>query len=131
MAPLRRTTQRQTVLRTVKFSVEPVTAEQVVRAVRKISSGVGLATIYRNLQHFVDRGEIYRIESRDGIRRFVGHTYHTATFTCQRCSKERHLKSRTLPAYVDRKMFGDQMVTVSELIASGLCAACAKKISSL
>lgn len=130
MASLRRTTQRQTVLRTVKFSVEPVTVEQVIKSVRRSCPGIGLATIYRNLQHFVERGETFQVESRDGVRRYVGHTYHTAMFTCQRCGKQRRLKSRTLPAYVDRKMFGDQMVTVSELVANGLCATCAKKISA-
>lgn len=128
MAPLRRTTQRQTILRTVKFSVEPVTAEAVAAAVKKFLPGVGVATVYRNLQHLVERGEIYRVESRDGVRRYVGHTHHTAVFTCQRCGKERHLKSQSLPAYVDRKMFGDQVVTVSQLTASGLCAACRKKL---
>lgn len=129
MAPLRRTTQRQTILRMVKFSSEPVTAEAVTRAVKPACPGIGIATVYRNLRHLVERGEIYQVESRDGLRQFVGHTYHTAVFTCQRCGKERHLTSRTLPAYVDRKMFGNQVVTVSQLTASGLCAACRKKIT--
>lgn len=113
----------------VKFSVEPVTAEAVTKAVKPACPGIGVATVYRNLQHLVERGEIFRVDSHDGIRRFVGHAYHTATFTCQRCGQERQLTSRTLPAYVDRKIFGDQTVTVSQLAASGLCAACRKKIA--
>lgn len=129
MTPLRRTNQRQIVLRAVKFSVEPVTAEIVARIVKKTILGIGKATLYRNLLRLVEAGEIYQVESRDGVRRYIGHTYHTAIFTCQRCGKVRQLKSRTLPAYVDRKMFGDQVVTVSELTASGLCATCAKKLS--
>ncbi len=129
MTPVRRTTQRQTVLRTVKFATGPLTADEVVQAVRRTVPGVGLATVYRNLRSLVSRGELYQVESQDGVRRFVGHTFHTALFTCQRCTKAHRLTSQTLPAYVDRKMFGDQVVTVSQLSASGLCAACAKKIS--
>lgn len=128
MAPLRRTTQRQAILRIVKFSVDPMTADAVTKAVKSVSPGIGEATVYRNLRRLVERGEIYHVESSDGVRRFIGHAYHTATFTCQRCGKERTLKSQTLPDYFDRKMFGNQVVTVSQLIASGLCATCQKKI---
>lgn len=127
--PQRHTVQRQLVLRFIKLSARPQSAEDVWRAVRRHDRDIGQATIYRNLQLLVRRGEIFRTDSRDGLRRYIGQPWHAAMFTCQRCGKERRLRSRTRPAYVDRKMFGDQIVVVSELTATGLCGGCARELA--
>ena len=113
-------------LRTVKFAVEPLTAAEV--GIRLKAQAIKRSTIFRNLQALVAAGEIASMESRDGTTRYIGHLYHEAIFRCQRCHKERRLKSRSLPAYVDRKMFGHQAIIASQLIAQGLCSSCTRKI---
>lgn len=113
------------VLRTVKFAPTPLTATEMVARLRPL--GISRATLFRTLKYYVELGEIAAIDSRDGRTRYVGHAFHEAVFRCQRCGQERLLKSQTLPAYVDRKMFGRQSVITSQLIAQGMCSSCAKK----
>lgn len=125
--PLRHSPQRQTILRIVKFSDRPLSAADISRGVRRVLPKLGRATLYRNLESLAAVGEIAEVPTDDGIRRYVGSEWHDATFTCQRCGKTRRLTSRTLPTYVDRKMFGDQTIFTSTLRATGLCATCAKK----
>lgn len=125
MTPVRHTPSRMAVLRTVKFASEPMTAAEIVRVLK--AQQMKRSTIFRNLSSLVQAGEIASIEGTDGVTRYIGHLYYEAIFRCQRCKKERRLKSQTLPSYVDRKMFGHQAIITSQLIAQGLCGACAKK----
>lgn len=125
MPTTRHTSQHQAVLRAVKLSAEPVLAADLVRRLQPV--GLSRATVFRALKYYTAQGEIAVIDSADGRPAYVGHTYHIARFRCQRCGKERHLNSQTLPTYVDRKMFGHQSIVTSQLIAQGLCGSCAKK----
>ncbi|GEM_PF-2099388 len=127
----RRTPQRQVILRTVKFAPQPLAAEEVFRRVRRVSPGIGSATVYRNLQALVKSGEMYRVESGDGIRRFVGHAYHRVIFTCQRCGETKARTTQVCPDYASQALPGDRVVAVSEMMMSGLCADCAKTLQQL
>ncbi len=122
----RHTKQRQHILRAIKASTRPVTAD----AVRSVA-GCAKTTLYRNLGWLVTRCEIAVVDSDDGVKRYVGHSHHEATFTCQRCGKTRRLTSRALHDYVQRKMFGPQTVMTSRLSASGLCTDCTKQLKRL
>ena len=122
----RHTTQRQIILRALKLTAEPISAARLATQVKK--KGISRATLFRALKTYVAGGQIALVEGRDGKPEYIGHVYHQAIFRCQRCGKERRLKSQTLPAYVDRKMFGHQSIVTSQLIAQGLCASCTKKV---
>lgn len=121
----RHTEQRMIILRTIKLAPEPISRQLMERRLQK--HGIARATLYRALKDFVRGGQIAVVESLDGKSSYIGHAFHQAIFRCQRCGKERTLKSQTLPSYVDRKMFGHQSIVTSQLIAQGLCGACAKK----
>lgn len=121
----RQTEQRTLILRTIKMVPDPISRATIERRLRK--HGVSRATLYRALKEFVAGGQIAMIENFDGKTAYVGHAFHQSMFRCQRCGKERHLKSQTLPGYVDRKMFGHQAIVTSQLIAQGLCGSCSKK----
>jgi len=125
--PRRATPQRRAVLQVVKLSTEPVASEDVAVHLPRVSR----ATVFRHLDQLAARGEIAEVPSDDGMRRYIGSPWHGATFTCQRCGRVRRLAGRTLPSYVDRKMFGDQLIFTSSLRATGLCAGCAKKRTTL
>ena len=120
---MRHTPQRQAILRLIKLTPEPLSSAVISTRIRKVMVGVSRATIYRNIDQLVKNGEIFRLDGEDGPE-YIGHAYHQATFRCQRCGKERQLKSATLPTYVDRKMFGKQKIFTSQLIAQGLCGTC-------
>jgi Fe2+ or Zn2+ uptake regulation protein len=119
----RHTRQRQRILRAIKSSTRPVTADAV-----RAATGSAKTTLYRNLEWLAKRGEIAVADADDGVKRYVGHSSHEATFTCQRCGKTRTLTSRTLNDYVQRKMFGPQTVMTSRLSASGLCTDCTERL---
>lgn len=124
----RHTRQRQVVLWSVKAADAGRTPEQVWQDAQRLMAGIGRATVYRNLELLTGRGEIYRFEGEDGVRRYFGHVFHQANFSCQRCGQQRRLSSQTLNQYVDRKIFGNQTVFLSRLIAQGLCASCTRRV---
>ncbi len=127
----RHTKQRQAVLRTVKLSARPVGAEEIQRHLRRPFPSISVATVYRNLEFLAQRGELYRVEGDDGIKRYIGHSFHQVIFRCQRCGKVRELPSTTLQTYVNRKMFGRQSVFFSRLTAQGLCGGCLRELKEI
>lgn len=120
----RHTTQRQAVLRAVKISASPLTAQQVFNAARPSDRSIGIATVYRNLRALSRSGEVVVMDGEDGVKRYLGHSHHEAVFACQRCGRVRRMSSRTLDGYVQRKMPGAQVVFFSRLQAQGLCTRC-------
>ncbi len=126
MPSQRHTEQRQAILRAVKFAPEPLSMADLQRRLQSL--GISRATLFRGLRFYLDRGEIAVVDGPRGVQQYVGHAYHSAVFRCQRCGKERRLKGNTLPAYVDRKMFGHQSIVTSQLIAQGLCGTCANSL---
>lgn len=127
---IRHTKTRQWTLRAVKLSPRALTAEEVFAAVKRRCPEAGLATVYRNLEFFARRGELYRVEGDDGVKRYIGHSFHQVLFRCQRCGKIRELPSVSLQAYVNRKMWGRQTVFFSRLTAQGLCGSCVRVVKS-
>lgn len=125
MSP-RHSAQRQRILRTIKASTHPVSADAIRGTLHCAKS-----TLYRNLEWLAKRGAIAAVDADDGVKRYIGHNSHEATFTCQRCGKIRRLTSRTLNGYVQRKMFGLQTVITSRFIGYGLCTDCTKKLKRL
>jgi len=129
MSLRRHTPQRAVVLRIVKSGVTPLSTEEVRR--RASRDGISRATVFRNLKLLCAQGEIAMVDAVDGMRRYIGHSAHEATFTCQRCGKVRRLTSRTLNGYVQRKMFGPQTIMTSRLMGYGVCTDCTKKLKRL
>lgn len=127
----RHTKPRQLVLRTVKLSPVALTARQVHQRVRQAHPSAGSATVYRNLDWLAKRGELYRVEGDDGVKRYIGHSFHQVLFRCQRCGKVRELPSDSLQTYVNRKMWGRQTVFFSRLTAQGLCGSCLQRLKKL
>ncbi len=125
---VRHTKSRQAVLRTVKLSSQALTAEQIVSKVKPWWPDANTSTAYRNLDFLTKRGEIYRVDGEDGVKRYVGHSFHEVKFRCQRCGEVRKLPSETLQTYVNRKMPGKQAVFFSRLTAQGLCASCLREL---
>jgi len=117
----RHTTNRFAILRLLKTTAVPLSAQEIRRRQPRLS----VATIYRNLELLAVKGEIVAIEGDDDQVRYIGHAWHEAEFRCVRCGRKRHLKHKSLPGYVDRKMFGHQAIIASQLLAQGLCGKCA------
>jgi Fe2+ or Zn2+ uptake regulation protein len=123
MPPIRRTSQRQAVLRAVKFSSQPMSAEDILA--RLSAQAVAQATVYRNLEWLARRGEIYRFTDDAGVTRYVGHAQRVADFQCQRCGRMYSIEGRKLAA-VEAAAAEFGQPGFMRVHVTGLCHACGK-----
>lgn len=121
----RHTRQRQLVLLAVKGSNKPLTAEEVYRQAKRRYVGVGLATVYRNLDLLAGRGEVFSFEGVDGIRRFAGHVFYESKFTCGRCGVSEPVSIQKYEQQIIRALNG-QIIFFSRLDVHGLCKRCSR-----
>lgn len=124
---IRHTPARQWTLRVVKLSKDGLTADAVIRFVRKQCPGSGRSTIFRNLNFLAKRGEIYEFESEDGKKRYIGHSFHEQTFRCQRCGETKNLSLEDLIDAVKYRL-RSQPLFYSRLQVAGLCPSCVKTL---
>jgi Fe2+ or Zn2+ uptake regulation protein len=122
--PVRHTRQRQSILLAVKTSATGLTADAVFSSVKRGLPAVGRATVYRNLETLTKRGELFRFEGEDGVRRYYGHVFHEAVFRCQRCGKHEQIPGVMVPANI----FSKQTILLSRLSAQGICASCTRAL---
>jgi Fur family transcriptional regulator, ferric uptake regulator len=79
---VKRTEQRAAILHELKRSESPVSAQELHGRL----DGVGLATVYRNLQRLTDAGDVEAVRRDSGEQAFLvcggGHHHH---LTCRVC----------------------------------------------
>lgn len=124
MSNSRHTLQRQTVLLAVKSSGRFLRAEEVFQLVKRKCPGIGLATVYRNLDHLAKRSEIFSFEDRDGVRRYAGFAFHDSSFTCERCGRRVDVPLRDFEDQLMQALRG-RTIYFSRLDVRGLCRQCA------
>jgi len=81
---LRSSERREAIHRFVAAHVGHPTAEEILAGVRKKIPGVGLATIYRNLDVLTGEGKLSRT-MHDGVARYDARTDPHHHFECTRC----------------------------------------------
>ena len=123
MLTTRRTSQRQAILRTVKFSTQPLSAEEIYTQVA--TQAVGQATVYRNLEWLSRRGEIYRFTDDAGVTRYIGHAVRLAEFQCQRCGTQWPMPVELKEIESTASTFGQ--AGFIRLQVSGICRDCQEK----
>src|ERR687893_532644 len=83
----RRTEQRQAILEALRASSRAVTAQELHGELE----GVGLATVYRNLQRLVDDGTADTLRRESGEQAFLlcerGHHHHLSCRVCGRVER--------------------------------------------
>ena len=67
---LKRTEQRDTILRIFLETREHLSTDELYRLVRKKDSGIGFTTVYRTLKLLADCGLASEVDFRDGIARY-------------------------------------------------------------
>ena len=84
----RMTPQRQAVLKAlVDLSEEHPTAEEVYQVARQYCSTVGMATVYRSLELFVQMGIISKAPTLDGTTRYELSKEPHDHFVCLKCGR--------------------------------------------
>lgn len=118
----RRTEQRQAILDALRASDRPVSAQELHTEL----PGVGLATVYRNLQRLADEGTADTLRRDSGEVAFLicddGHHHH---LTCRACGRVEQIRDCRLDDWAERVARDHGYAEVehrAELV--GLCTGC-------
>jgi len=121
----RRTEQREAILDALAASERAVTAQELHGQLE----GVGLATVYRNLQRLADSGDADTLRRDNGEVAFLicesGHHHH---LTCRVCGRVEQVRDCRLDDWASEVAAGHGFSDVehrAELV--GVCLACSRK----
>jgi Fur family ferric uptake transcriptional regulator len=122
----RRTEQREAIVDALRASDRAVTAQELHGQL----DGVGLATVYRNLQRLADTGDADTLRRDNGEVAFLlcggGHHHH---LTCRDCGRVERVRDCRLDDWASEVAAGhgfSQVEHHAELV--GVCADCARKL---
>ncbi len=125
--------QRSIILDIMKNTYSHPTAEEVFEEAQKVSPGIGIATVYRNLNQLADMGEINRINLGNGTDRFDGHTEEHYHLVCKSCGRLQDLRPSKEKMDLFRKMAFDALglkasnqAILNTAIVEGVCDTCRK-----
>ena len=125
---MRNSKQKDIILRALdEYKIHP-TAEELYKYIHKEHSEIGVATVYRNLNKFAEKGIIRKIIGLDGSSHFdscVEPHYH---FICGCCGKIYDIPmdiGKDLIAKAEE--FTDCKITSMDITFRGLCRKCEDK----
>ena len=84
---LRKTRQKEAILRLLKDTTSHPTADWIYTEVRKEIPNISLGTVYRNLKSLAKSGEIRQLDLADGTSRFDGNNDSHYHFRCEKCGR--------------------------------------------
>jgi Fur family ferric uptake transcriptional regulator len=119
----RRTEQREAIVEALRASERAVTAQELHGTLE----GVGLATVYRNLQRLADDGTADTLRRESGEQAFLicdaGHHHHLICRVCGRVERVRDCRLDDWAAAVAAEHGFGEVEHHAELV--GVCEACA------
>jgi Fe2+ or Zn2+ uptake regulation protein len=124
-AGMRRTPQREAILRVLQGSDRPLTVDEICRAMDQQSSG--LPTVYRNLERFVQEGWAESILGQDQVMRFVRchSAHHHHHLSCERCGRMVEVEICGIePSLAVMEATSGFRVTRHKLNVFGICPSC-------
>jgi Fur family ferric uptake transcriptional regulator len=122
----RQTSQRRAILTALEEAPGPLTPQEVLEHASKLQAGLGLATVYRNLNTLEAHGMISQVHLPGETTRYElagrGHHHH---FRCQRCEGVFELDAKCPVAILEGVTLpGGFVVKDHELTLYGLCPTC-------
>jgi Fur family transcriptional regulator, ferric uptake regulator len=121
----RRTEQREAIVDALRASDRAVTAQELHGQLE----GVGLATVYRNLQRLADAGDADTLRRKNGELAFLlcggGHHHHLSCRLCGRVERVRDCRLDDWASEVAQSHGFSQVEHHAELV--GVCSECARK----
>lgn len=123
----RRTRQREAILEAIKASEGPLSISAIHQASRKRIKGLGIATVYRNVNLLSEKGEIRPVllPSGDTCYESAGLSEHHHHFLCESCKKAFDLHFCPLENLPRAHLPKGFKVSRHELTFLGLCSRCA------
>ena len=124
---LKKTKQKEAILRVLKNTTSHPTAAWIYDEVRKELPHISLGTVYRNLRLLRAQGEISELEIIGDCRRFDGDTSNHYHGRCDRCGQVVNI-DESMSKRLDWGISRETDFTISEyrLEFHGLCRDCRK-----
>lgn len=82
---LKRSKQKEVILRIMKSTSSHPTADSVYEQARKEIPNISLATVYRDLKLLKDSGELLELDLGQGPSHYDGNTTDHYHFRCEKC----------------------------------------------
>ena len=101
---MRKTKQREVILRVLSEHVDHPSADTIYEEVRKFLPRISLGTVYRNLEIMSESGTIMKLETGGSIKRFDPFTGPHPHFRCVKCGA-----IEDLPFEIDDSIFTGKM----------------------
>lgn len=120
---MKQTRQKQTILETVQRMKTHPTADDVYKEICKQNQDVGIATVYRNLNAFAEKGLLRKVTLPNAADRFDYRLDSHEHFLCKSCGKLQDVEVQVEITPTQKALCYDSY----SLILFGLCEDCAKK----
>lgn len=120
--------QRETIRQAVEGTKQHPTAETVYEWVRRQNLGIGLATVYRNLNSLAEQGALRKIRVASGADRFDGQLHQHSHLVCRKCREMIDLAPETMGGIAEeiRRATGFEPAE-EEIVIYGICKQCLEK----
>lgn len=126
--------QRKLILDIVKANHVHPTAEWVYEEARKSIPGIGLATVYRNLNMLASMGEIRKIPCEGGVDRFDGDCSAHYHLKCSKCgklydleAKDKAAEAQLLSMIRDTFSLETAELDLNPALVQGVCSCCSSE----
>lgn len=124
---IRKTNQREGVFQVLKESKGPLTPQEILERTLKITSNVGIATIYRTIKLLAEAKEIVAVTLPDGQSRYeLAHLDHHHHFKCRTCLKIFDLDHCPIEIGKNLMLPNGFKLDGHEITLFGTCANCQK-----
>lgn len=122
---VRDTAQRREILTFLRSKRQHYSATQIYDAVREKIPNISLGTVYRNLGHLLEDGEIISVETSDKCVYYDGFVKDHAHFVCDAC---KNIYDFPLKNESAKDVIGAGFLIESErVVYYGKCASCRKQ----
>jgi Fur family ferric uptake transcriptional regulator len=122
----RRTPQRDAIRDVIAAAAGPLSAPEILRLAKRRSSGLGQATVYRNVRAMVDAGELVEVDvPGEPPRHEPAGRIHHHHFLCRACQKLFDVQG--CPGNLATLTPSGFVLERHELTLVGLCAGCAPR----
>lgn len=122
---MKQTRQKSMILENVMNRHDHPTAEMVYRNLKEIDPNLSLATVYRNLNTFAEKGLIRKIELPNQKDHFDFNTHMHDHAVCTECQSVLDLPTRIVHKPRNLEQF---KVTQVQVLYYGVCEECQNKI---
>lgn len=126
----RNTRQRDLILETLKMSHRHPTIQELYQEVIQKDPTIGQATVYRNVNRFVESGIIKRLRIQKDVDRYDYIEKDHFHFICLHCGKIIDLYDDNFKTGLDELILKHHLfVTSSDFTVEGYCFDCKKEVS--